>query len=110
MRGGSGVRKENDVSCLMNEHTNKNKNMSEQLYTQQHNRVCKVTRSHIWKNFDVPVPENLWEHEPKGITENIEVRLTYDLMIPSGVNIENEPLRPDIILRCKKNTKRSRHC
>ena len=47
--------------------------MSEQLYTQRHNRVCKVIRWHICKNFDVPVPENLWEHKPKVITENMEV-------------------------------------
>ena len=44
----------------------------------------------------------MWGNEPKAITENMEVPLTYELMIPSGVNIENKALRPDIILRCKK--------
>ena len=72
--------------------------MSEQLYTQRHNKVCKVIHWHICKNFDIPVPENLWENEPKAITENMEVPLTYDLMIPSSVNIENKALRPEIIL------------
>ena len=47
--------------------------MSEQLYTQRHNRVYNVIRWHICKNFDIPVPENLWEHEPTVITENMEV-------------------------------------
>ena len=60
--GGGGVRKENDMLCLMTEHTHKNKLMSEELYTQQHNKVCKAIRWHIHKNFDVPVPENLWEY------------------------------------------------
>ena len=32
----------------------------------------------------------------------MEVPLTYDLMIPSSVNIENEALQPDIILGYKK--------
>ena len=67
----------------------------------RHNRVCKVFRWHICKNFDIPVPQNLWENEPKAITDNIEGPLTYDLVIPSGMIIENKALRPDI-LRCKK--------
>ena len=66
--------------------------MSEQLYTQQYNRVCKVICWHICKNFYIPVPEKLWENEPKAITANIEVPFTYDLMIPLGVNIENKAL------------------
>ena len=44
----------------------------------------------------------MWENEAKAITENIEVPLMYDLMIPSGVNIENKALRPDIIVGYKK--------
>ena len=32
----------------------------------------------------------------------MEVSLTYDLMIPSSVNIENKALRPDIILKRRK--------
>ena len=76
--------------------------MSEQLYTQRHNNVCRVIRWHICKNFNIPVPENSWKHEPKAITENKEVPLTYDLMIPSSVHIENEALQPDIVLRHKR--------
>ena len=56
----------------MTEHAHKNKLMSEQLYTQRHNVDCKVIRWHICKNFEVSVPETLWEHEPKVITENME--------------------------------------
>ena len=44
----------------------------------------------------------MWEHEPKATTENIEVPLTYDLMIPSSGNTENKALQLDIILRYKK--------
>ena len=81
----------------------KKKLISEQLYTQRHNIVYNVIRWHICKNYDIPVQENLWENEPKAITENIKVPLTFDLMIPSGVNIENKALRPDNHTnRCKK--------
>ena len=62
VRGVGGVSKENDMFCLMTEHTHKNKLMSEQLYTQRHNRVCNVNHWHICKNFYIPVLENLWEH------------------------------------------------
>ena len=47
----------------------------------------------------------MWEYEPKAISENMEVPLTYNLMIPLSVNIENKALRPDIILRNKKEKK-----
>ena len=86
----------------MTEHEKNTINMSEQLYTQRHNRVYNVIRWHICKNFEIPVPGNLWENESKAIIENIEVPFIYYLMIPLGVNIENKMLRPDIKLRCKK--------
>ena len=88
-------------------HTHKNKLMSEQLYTQRHNRVCKVIRWHNCKNFAIPFQENWWEHEPKAITENMEVPLTYERMIPSSVSIENKALQPDIKLRYKKKEKKA---
>ena len=78
------------------------KRLSEQLYTQQHNKVCKVIHWHICKNFNIPVPENSWKHELRAIIENKDVMLTYDLMIPLSMNIENKALRPDIVLRNKK--------
>ena len=46
--------------------------MSEEPYTQRPNIVYKVICWHICKNDDIPAPENLWEHEPKAITENVE--------------------------------------
>ena len=79
--------------------------MSEQLYTQSHNKVCRVIHWLIGKSLNVPVPENWWKHEPKAITENKEVMRTYDLMIASSVNIENKALWPDIALRYKKEKK-----
>ena len=44
----------------------------------------------------------MWQHEPKANTENMEVPLTEDLMIPSSMNIKNKALRPDIILKYNK--------
>ena len=63
--------------------------MSEQLYTQRHDNVCGVIHWYICRNFNIPVPQNSWTHEPKAIIENKNIMLTYNLMIPSSVNIEN---------------------
>ena len=79
--------------------------MSEQLYIQSHNRVCGVIHRHICKNLNIPVPENSWKHEPKAIIEYKDITLTYNLMIPLGMNIENKALRPDMELRYKKENK-----
>ena len=79
------------------------KNYSQNNFT--HNgttKICKVIHWHICKNVNIPVPENTWKHEPRVVIENWDVMLTYDLMIPSNVNIENKALRPDIILSNKK--------
>ena len=79
--------------------------MSEQLYTQRHNTVCRVILRHICRNFNIPVQQNSWKHEPKALIENKDMMLTYDLMIPSSMNIENKTLQPDIVLRYKKEKK-----
>ena len=70
-----------------------------------HNGTTKYTK---WfngksvKKLNIQVPENSWKHEPRAIIENNDVMLTYDLMIPSSVNIENKSLQLDIVLRNKK--------
>ena len=46
------------------------KQLSEQLYTQRHNKVCKVIHRQICKNFNIPVSENSRKHEPRAIIEN----------------------------------------
>ena len=69
-----------------------NKLISEQLYTQRHNKVCGVIHRHMSRNFNIPVPQNSWKHEPKSIIENKDIILTYDLMIPSSMNTENKAL------------------
>ena len=65
--------------------------MSEQLYTQSHNRAFRVIHWHIWKKFNIPVKKNSWKREPKAIIESKEVTLTY-LMIPLIVTIESKVL------------------
>ena len=92
MRGGGGISKENDMLCLLTEHTHKKKDSCQNSCTHNDTTVCKVIRWNICKSFDIPVPENLWEYGPKADTENVDVPLTYDLMIPSSVNIENKAL------------------
>ena len=76
--------------------------MSEQLYIQRHNKVCGVILWQIYKNLNIPILENSCKHEPKVIIKNEEVMLMYNLRIPSSVNTENKALRPDIVLRYKK--------
>ena len=76
--------------------------MSEQIYTQRHNKICQVIHWDICKSLNIPIPENSWKYEPKAITENKEVIITYDQMIPSSVNMENKVLQLDKVLRYKK--------
>ena len=57
------------------------------------------------RNFNIPVPQNLWKHKPKATTENKDIMLTYNLMILSSVSIKKKALRPDIVLRYKKEKK-----
>ena len=59
--------------------------MSVQLYTQRHNKVRL-------QKFQYPSSRKLMEYEPKAITENKEVMLTNNLMMPSRMNIENKAL------------------
>ena len=66
--------------------------LSEQRDTQRHNKACKVIQWHINKNFNIPVPENSWKHEPRAIIENKAVMFTYNLMIPSSMNIKKQSL------------------
>ena len=66
--------------------------MSEQLDIRSNNKVWRVIHWHVCKKFNIPVPQNSWKHEPKSITENKEVTLTYDMMILSCVNVENKAL------------------
>ena len=42
------------------------------------------------------------KHDPRAIIENKDVMLTYNLMIPSSMNIENKALQTAFILRNKK--------
>ena len=67
--------------------------MSEQLYTQRHNRVDNVICWHICKIFDVPVPEKLWENEPKVITQNREVPPVH---VRQNDPIEREHRKPSV--------------
>ena len=93
MRGGGGVSKENDVLCLMTKHKHKNKLMSEQLYTQRNNSVYNVICRHICKNFDVQfqiICGNMNQKYSLKIWKYL--LLTYDLMIPSSVNMGNKAL------------------
>ena len=64
---------------------------------------------HICKNFDVPVPENLWENDQKVITENMEVPTTH---IRPNDPIESEHRKQSIATRYHTwgQKKKIRHC
>ena len=76
--------------------------MSEQLYTERHDSICRIIHWHICKHFNILVPEQSWKHKPDQILDNEYIMLTYDKMIPSSVDIANKALRPDIVLKHKK--------
>ena len=76
--------------------------MSEQLYTERHDSICRVIHWHIHKHFNIPVPEQSWKHKPEPILENEQIMLTCEKMIPSSVDIANKALRPDIVLKHKQ--------
>ena len=94
---------------LMTEHEKITKNMSEQLYTRRHNRVCKVSTGTSAKTLIFQFQKICGKMNQKQSLKTLKyLPLTYNLMISSGVNIENKALRPDITLRYKnKNCPRS---
>ena len=79
--------------------------MVEQLYTERHDSVCRVIHWHICKHFNIPVPEQSLKHKPELILENEHIMLMCDKMIPSSVDIANNALRPDMVLKHKKEKK-----
>ena len=73
VRGRGEVHKENCMFVLNDRtHTQKQTHVRTAANTTTQQSLYVICW-HICKNFDVPVPENLWEHEPKVITENMEV-------------------------------------
>ena len=80
-------------------HTQKQTHVRTALYTTTQQSLQSNPLAHLQKNFDVPVPEKLWEHEPKVITENMEVPSAH---VQTNDLIESKELQPDIILGDKK--------
>jgi len=76
--------------------------MAEQRYTERYDSVCRVIHWNICKHFHIPVPEQSWKHKPDQILENEQIMLMHDKMIQSSVDTANKALRPDIVLKHKK--------
>ena len=56
---------------MLNDRTQKKLRVRTTVHTMTQQSLQSETLAHL-QNFDIPVPEYLWDNEPKAITENIE--------------------------------------
>ena len=67
-------------------------------YTARHNRVCRYLHHRICSHYSLPVESKVWLHEPKPVTANDQVTVFYDHIIRPGRFIENNAIKPDIVV------------
>ena len=72
-------------------------------YTDRHNRVCKYFHYLICKHYNITVPTNIWEHEPPPIDGNNLTTVYYDKIVPTSSYIQNNAVKPDIVICDKAN-------
>ena len=67
-------------------------------YTARHNRVCRYLHHRICNYYSLPTESKVWLHEPKPVTANEQVTVFYDHIIRPGRFIENNAIKPDIVV------------
>ena len=72
--------------------------LAEGYYTQRHNKLCKYIHWILCKEYQLPLEEKVWEHEPADICGNEEVTIYYDKVLPTGRYIENSAVKPDLTI------------
>ena len=77
--------------------------MADGHYTKRHNNICKYIHWKICKEFKIDVKEKLWDHEPQPVTADTNTTIFYDKIIPTGRYIENNAIKPDIVIWDRKN-------
>lgn len=76
-------------------------------YTNRHNKICKYLHWKACKDLGIEVCSKIWEHEPQPITASRNITIFYDKIIPVGRYIENNAIKPDIVIWNKE--KKSAH-
>ena len=77
--------------------------LADGMYTARHNKICAYIHHTICKSLEIPCNEHVWDHEPEPVTGSEQYTLYYDKIIPTARYIENSAIKPDIVIRDKKN-------
>ena len=72
-------------------------------YTKRHNKVCSYIHWTICKEFQIPTKEAK-DHSPEPITAKDKITIFYDKIIPTGRFIENNAIKPDIVIRNQQDS------
>ena len=72
--------------------------MADGHYTARHNKVCRYVHHRICQEYHLDVEEKVWQHEPAPVTANEKVTVFYDKVIRPGRFIENNAIKPDIVI------------
>ena len=72
-------------------------------YTRRHNKVCNYLHWVICQDKNIPTKE-VWLHEPLPVTATEDVTVFYDKEIPTGRYIENNAIKPDIVIRNQQDS------
>ena len=66
-------------------------------YTKRQTKVCTYIHHVIYKEKNIPTKE-IWSHEPAPTTADENTTIYYDKVIPTGRFIENNAVKPDIVV------------
>ena len=71
-------------------------------YTKRHNKVCSYLHWTICNANNIPTNE-VWKHSPEPVTATDNTTIFYDKIIPTGRYIDNQAIKPDIVVRDHQN-------
>ena len=66
-------------------------------YTRRHNKVCSYLHWTICNAINIPTQE-VWNHKPEPVTASKSTTVFYDKIIQTGRYIENQAIKPDIVV------------
>ena len=71
-------------------------------YTRSHNKVCSYLHWTICNANNIPTKE-IWNHTPEPVTATDKTTIFYDKIIQTGRYIENQAIKPHIVVRDHEN-------
>ena len=71
-------------------------------YTRRHNKVCSYLHWTICNANNIPTKE-VWNHTPEPVTATDKTTIFYDKIIQTGRYIENQAIKPHIVVRDHEN-------